>query len=694
MADASLSQMAESSFAQYAWKRLMHHVERVDLLLQRHYHQRAFVVWTGDVLLAPDEIEQRIGNLSGAPAWMDFDDRANARESVVDAVATVLADEPFGYLTTRFGLNAFERDVILLGLLPHMDSRYQTLLSLLQGRGQHFPTIELALRLFCANWEDRQKAQSNFLPEAPLSAYQLIQPVSSAALTRDGWGRMPLLTSLEVWHFLLGNRYQAPALDRFCRWLSLDANAASTPGVAALQSVLRRAVFEAVTPSVVTLRDARETDVVHALATFGHGALALDLARLPTEDEDALQMLRQALRNARLHRCAVLVKSLDEVGKARPALLEPLARCLSEIHIPTICVADSHSPVTRLPGAAQVVFDPPAMTSVERARALDRYLDDPRIDTVGLSRRFSFHPDELAAIRQEVLFYRYQRAPDGCVEACDWTQALRYRARQNFGNLAQRIEPRRTLNDLIASPELRQQLDEISAAIRFREELLELGFADKVHYGTGISALFYGPSGTGKTMAAEAMAKGMRTDLIKVDLSSVVNKYVGETEKNLARIFDMAQADAGVLFFDEADALFGKRSQVKDAQDRHANIEVSYLLQRLEEFPGLVILATNNRGHMDEGFIRRFTFVTRFAFPDAALRELMWKAIWPAQIEVDEQIDFAQLAARIEVTGASIRNIAMLAGWLAKSERAPRVMMRHIEQACARELAKVGRLQI
>ena len=159
-------------------------------------------------------------------------------------------------------------------------------------------------------------------------------------------------------------------------------------------------------------------------------------------------------------------------------------------------------------------------------------------------------------------------------------------------------------------------------------------------------------------------------------------------------IFDLAEADAGVLFFDEADALFGKRSEVKGAQDRHANIEVSYLLQRLESYPGLVILATNNRSHMDQAFIRRFTFVTRFAFPDATLREKMWRAIWPGEVKVDTNVDFAVLAKRTELTGASIRNIAMLASWLAQADQSSLVKTHHIERATARELAKSGRLRI
>jgi SpoVK/Ycf46/Vps4 family AAA+-type ATPase len=172
----------------------------------------------------------------------------------------------------------------------------------------------------------------------------------------------------------------------------------------------------------------------------------------------------------------------------------------------------------------------------------------------------------------------------------------------------------------------------------------------------------------------------------------VVNKFVGETEKNISRIFDLAEADAGVLFFDEADALFGKRTETKDAHDRHANIEVSYLLQRLENHPGLVVLATNHRSQLDEAFTRRLTFIVRFSYPDAALRERMWRGIWPQQVRLAGDIDFADFANKAAITGANIRNAALLAACLASEEGASCVGRTHIERALHRELVKIGRI--
>lgn len=218
--------------------------------------------------------------------------------------------------------------------------------------------------------------------------------------------------------------------------------------------------------------------------------------------------------------------------------------------------------------------------------------------------------------------------------------------------------------------------------------MLAQGFGRKLGGATGISALFHGNPGTGKTLVAEVLATELGVDLIKVDLSTVVNKYIGEIEKNLGRIFDLAARDAGGGFFDEADALFGKRSESKDAKERHANIEVAYLLQRLELHPGLIILATNHCGHLDDTFTCRFTFITRFLWPDAALRERMWRQAWPDAQPLAKDVDFTRLA-QVQLTGANIRNIALQAAWLAAGETC--VNTAHIDKALRREMAKMGR---
>jgi SpoVK/Ycf46/Vps4 family AAA+-type ATPase len=206
--------------------------------------------------------------------------------------------------------------------------------------------------------------------------------------------------------------------------------------------------------------------------------------------------------------------------------------------------------------------------------------------------------------------------------------------------------------------------------------------------GGGAAAVFAGPSGTGKTMAAEVLTGELDLDLFRIDLSAVVSKYIGETEKNLRRVFDAAEAGGAVLLFDEADALFGKRTEVRDSHDRHANIEVSYLLQRMESYGGLAILTTNFRQHLDEAFLRRIPFLVEFPFPDADLREQIWQGIYPEQTPVRD-LDHRRLA-RLAVPGGSIRSIARNAAFLAADAGSP-VTMTFLRQAAELEYAKLGR---
>ena len=207
--------------------------------------------------------------------------------------------------------------------------------------------------------------------------------------------------------------------------------------------------------------------------------------------------------------------------------------------------------------------------------------------------------------------------------------------------------------------------------------------------GRGITALFSGPSGTGKTTAAEALAAALELDLWRIDLASTVSKWIGETEKNLKRIFDAAEAGGAILFFDEADALFGKRSEVRDARDRWANIEVDYLLQRMERHPGVAILATNRRGDLDPAFLRRLRFVVPFPFPTIDLRHRLWERAFPASVPTNG-LDLDMLAA-LELAGGSIRNVALNAACLAAARRTA-IGMADLLQAARREYAKLDRL--
>jgi SpoVK/Ycf46/Vps4 family AAA+-type ATPase len=284
------------------------------------------------------------------------------------------------------------------------------------------------------------------------------------------------------------------------------------------------------------------------------------------------------------------------------------------------------------------------------------------------------------------VFSKSSQEPAEVLGSLLW-DACRAQARSRLDDLAQRLEPVGTWDDLVLPEPQRQTLREIAVHVRQRAKVYERwGFAARGASGLGISALFAGASGTGKTMAAEVLANELRLDLYRIDLSQVVSKYIGETEKNLRRVFDAAEEGGAILLFDEADALFGKRSEVRDSHDRYANIEVSYLLQRMEAYRGLAVLTTNMKSALDQAFLRRIRFITHFPFPDAAQRAEIWQRIFPSHTPT-EGLD-VRLLARLNVAGGNIRNIALNAAFLAADAGEP-VRMTHLLRAARGEYAKL-----
>ena len=269
----------------------------------------------------------------------------------------------------------------------------------------------------------------------------------------------------------------------------------------------------------------------------------------------------------------------------------------------------------------------------------------------------------------------------------DLWEACRLRARPRLQDLAQHIVSAATWADIVLPVAQMRTLQIIALQVRHRARVCdEWGFAEKSNRGLGLSALFAGPSGTGKTLAAEILANELQLDLFRIDLSAVVSKYIGETEKNLRRVFDAAEEGGAVLFFDEADALFGKRSEVKDSHDRYANIEISYLLQRMEAYRGLAILATNMKEALDPAFLRRLRFVVQFPFPDQAQRAEIWRRIFPAKTPTDS-LDIDRLA-RLSISGGNIRSIALNAAFAAADAGEP-VRMPHLLGAVRLEYEKL-----
>lgn len=593
-------------------------------------------------------------------------------------------------LVEYYQLTNFELAVVIIGCLNAFEPRYQQLFSALPFQRNGMPTAELVLTLFCQGMHVRHAQRQCFSLTSPLVYNGLIE------LKPDKMTRYSVLETPDWVRLWLFDEWQLPQhLQHFTRWLDPQPDHDSSDLAAfihhpASQPPLLEARYE--------LGAEEEAGLANLAQYLGARALWVSWSHLLSDEREAVRTLRQLLDIARLWRVLLVFHLTEPVEREEADIRQGNLRASLDQIVTQAGMNGFPLPICCLMAADIKLFPFPALNrwtldftvpdvDTRHAQFLSTLSESPEWDTRQLIRQMTLTQQEMrnAVCEARSLSQRQGRT---IPREADYREAFLRRSRKNFGRLAYRMTPQRCWDDIIIPDELQEELHDILGAIRSREKVLNQGFAHKLGQATGISALFHGNPGTGKTLVAEVLAAELGVDLIRVDLSTVVNKYIGETEKNLGRIFDLAAQDAGVLFFDEADALFGKRGESKDAKDRHANIEVAYLLQRLEQHPGLVILATNHRGHLDEAFTRRFTFITRFLWPDAALREKMWRNAWPPTQPLAPDIDFSRLA-QVQLTGANICNIALQASWLAAG--APFVSVADIKKALRREMGKMGR---
>ena len=611
-------------------------------------------------------LERKAGQASNSPA----PPAACEEELETSAIAQ---------LCNTFGLSTFERDVLLLCAGMELDASFPNLCAIAQGDPQKpHPTFSLALSILnAAHW-------SALTPSAPLRRWRLIEVGGGAGLTIS-----PLRIDERILHYLAGVQYLDERLAGLIEPLQEPRQLVDSQQQLAEQvaQTLSQAAGREKLPVVQLCGDdatSKRAIAVAACQMLGLSAHLLLADNLPSTAPDLAQLLRLWEREAVLCNSA-LVLDCDEANLERSG--SAIARLIEQINSPLIVTVEERIPQRQRP---VVNFDANKPTHREQHSIWEAALNamgqevPGAIDYVVAQFNLSAPAIEAAcasAIAQIELQENSQKLRDTLWDAC------RAQARPRLEDLAQRIECGACWEDLVLPEMQLQTLQAIVAHVRQRSKVYERwGFAGKGGRGLGISALFAGASGTGKTTAAEAIAKELNLDLYRIDLSSVVSKYIGETEKNLRRVFDAAESGGAILLFDEADALFGKRSDVKDSHDRHANIEVSYLLQRMESYRGLAILTTNLKGAIDTAFMRRIRFVMQFPFPDAVQRAEIWRRIFPNETPT-EGIDTNKLA-KLSVSGGNIRNIALNAAFLA-ADANEIVSMKHLLSAARSESVKL-----
>ncbi|MFF3953829.1 ATP-binding protein [Streptomyces sp. NPDC001890] len=590
--------------------------------------------------------------------------------------------EPTGLtsLAAEFGLTALDVEILLIALVPDLDDRFEAFYGYLNDDvTRRRPSIGLALGL-CGLSPADQVARGRLAARAPLREGRLLlvedldRPFLSRAL------RVPD----RVTAHLLGDDTPDPRLaDLLAPWHAVPGVGDPAPLAGAL----------AHGASLAYLREdqggAGTALAASALTRAGHRVLGLDLARL-AEDPSPAEAVRSLVREARLTGAGVVCAPIDAVCREHPALL----RLLTGTPVPTVLVGRAPWDASWSAAPPLLLHAPRVEPSTRAALWTDAY-EAPVPGTVDVDRLlapFLLTPEQITRAARGAAQTTHL---DGGVLTPDHVrQGARAQNAAGLDRLARRIEPTVTWDDLVLPPDTHAQLRELTARARHRDRVLgEWGMRPGGGRGRGVSALFAGDSGTGKTMSAEVIAADLGLDLYTVDLATVIDKYVGETEKNLERIFSEAAGVNGVLLFDEADAIFGKRSDVKDAHDRYANVESAYLLQRMESFDGLAILATNLRANLDDAFTRRLDLVIDFPVPDPEQRLVLWERCLGPVLPRDKDLDLAFCAENFELAGGNIRSIAVTSAYLAADTGEP-VTMPTLIHAIQREYQKLGRLTL
>ncbi|MEV6279182.1 ATP-binding protein [Nocardia sp. NPDC051832] len=597
-------------------------------------------------------------------------------------------DDQWAWLARTYGLTELELDIVLIALAPEVDLRYGRVFGYLHDDiGQRQPTVDLALNLLTRTQHEKLARRTVFGTAAPL--------LRGRILTLAAEGRLPMSAQTlhldpQIVDVLLGQN----GLDRRLAGCCQLRHPQTRPEGAPVGESLRRAVGAAWRTRPLTVYfegpegTGRGAAAAALAAELGVPMLVVRAGSLP-RDETFADLVAVALREALLHGALVVVEEFDEFRRVdetgRRATLSDQLRTHPGVAIligsgPWVPLRDDEFDLLvvafALPDAAR-------RREIWAAALSQAGVHAAAADITTLAGRFRLSETQIRAA---------VRTAGAAPAVAELFAAARALSANGLALSARRITPRYGWDDIVLPEHAAGQLRDICRRVVHQDQVLgEWGFGRGMSQGHGISALFVGPPGTGKTMAAEVIAHELGLDLYKIDLSTVVSKYIGETEKNLERIFTAAPRANACLLFDEADAIFGKRSAVHDSHDRYANMEISYLLQRMEQYDGLAILTTNMRDNLDEAFVRRLQFIVEFPLPSEADRARIWRTRLPAGAPRDPAIDFERMARDFALSGAGITNILLGAAFRAAADDQP-IGTSHVLAAVASEYRKMGKV--
>ncbi|MGO9973774.1 MAG: ATP-binding protein [Solirubrobacteraceae bacterium] len=601
---------------------------------------------------------------------------ASGEQPADDASPAQDAAARLSIATQRLDLDALDSSVLALCAAPELDPRFGRLYAYLQDDvTRRFPSPRLAADLLAGEGVQRREVLDCFSPAAPLSRRGAIRLVSGEAISTLADRPVKLADRLAA--FLLG----AAELGE------------GASGVALRRLDPQPACGREESAERITLLLAARTRLPLVVCGPDAGAILAAAAGAPLVVLGMRELERPGtLADARLAAAlAQAVLCLDGLEDLTPAERGLLLRTIDESPERIVLIAGRRREATALSDRAALLVEVPHPSFAERNRAWMQL--SGAADTREVAAKFRLSIEQIAAAA-EVSLISARSSGGAQPRPADLDLGARQASSSRLGDLASHLEPAYGWRDLVLPERQLDLLQSVSAYLRHRDRVLsEWGYEATVSRTQGLKVLFAGESGTGKTMAAQVLGAELGLDLFRIDLATIVSKYIGETEKNLERIFSAADGSNAILFFDEADALFGKRSEVSDSHDRYANIEVAYLLQRMEAYPGAVILATNFRRNIDDAFVRRLDFVVDFPFPEPEDRRRIWRLVLPAAAPLADDIDLDFLANQFKLSGGAIRNCSLAAAFRAADEGSP-IEMRHLIRAVAQEYGKQGRLTL
>lgn len=625
----------------------------------------------------------------------------NAEQELAARVnASVHADIflPITHVAQAFRLSSFERNVLIACAAPDIDLRFESFFAYVQNDvTRKRPATDLLLKLYAGQGWARIQHRNAFLAGSALLIGGLLTPADeSTSLLARTWR-----VDEHIAQFLLDGAGVEPRLHSFCKILRTTKFAPLLLPPDLLRDLANAATVACEEGGVFIFSGpsgSGRRSIAEALSgDHRHPLLVADLAHIHSSTLPLAEILRLLFREATLHAAHLYLANAQSllVDKGPSPSLATLGTELQSYSRAVFLGTDEHAAQFKRVIPSARVFELPIPSAEHRATFWDLATRkagiDSSVDAQEMANKFALTGGQIHSACQNAAAIARLRS-DGEPTAVDLDAAARLESHHGLGKFAQKIALSQSWNDLVLSIRALQQLRAAASAYRHRNLVYsDWGFGQRLAMGKGLNVLFWGPSGTGKTMAAGVLARELGLDMYKIDLSSVVSKYIGETEKQLNIIFREAQSSNAILFFDEADALFGKRSEVKDAHDRYANVETAYLLQKMEEYEGVCILTTNFRKNVDDAFARRMHHVVEFTFPDSALRLQIWQGIFHERTQLAPDVDLAFLARQFELAGGNIRNVALAAAFLAAEEKSA-ISMPHLILATARELQKLGKL--